>query len=189
MPSLSNITKTGGFMLRHHLTARKSFMIFMSYLLFGTLASWWAFDRHYYKGPQYQAPETTEAVVFFRQKCAEFKIVEVCNYGFQNLVRVDLVNHVWYQFNINSDVTTIGLTEFSVFSPLTKISIDRQLLIDKVLFDSTVVHELGHAILNLTHNDEKPAIMNSAIGANEMTEDKYKVLVDEMFKDFKKSLN
>lgn len=176
-------------MLKYQFTVRKSFMIFMSYFLFGAIASLWAFDRHYYKGPKYQAPETTEAVNLFRQKCAEFQILEVCNYGFQNLVRIDLVNDIWYPTNLNPNVSAIGLAEFSFFSPLTKISIDRRLLVDKVLFDSTVIHELGHAILNLDHNDEKLAIMNSSVSANEMIEDKYEVLVNEMFDDFKKNLN
>lgn len=173
-------------MLRDKFTVRKSFMIFMSYFLFGALASLWAFDRHYYKGPKYQAPETTEAVNLFRQKCTKFQIAEVCNYGFQNLVRIDLVNGIWYQTDLSLDTTAIGLTEFSTFSPLTKISIDRRLLVDKVLFDSTVIHELGHAVLNLDHNDEKLAIMNSSVSVNMMIENQYEFLVNEMFSDFVK---
>lgn len=171
-------------MLRDKFTVRKNFMIFMSYFLFGSLFSLWAFDRHYYKGPKYQAPETTEAVSLFRKKCTEFQILEVCNYGFQNLVRIDLVNNIWHPIDLSLDTSAIGLAEFSAFSPLTKISIDRRILVDKVLFDSTVIHELGHAILYLDHNDEKLAIMNSSVGVNTIIESKYEILVDEMFNDF-----
>lgn len=163
-------------------------MVFMSYFLFGTLVSWWSIDRVYYKGPKFQAPETSEAVLLFRKKCQKFKLDNICAQRFQNLVRIDVTNGIWYQTSLNPDITAIGLTEFSVFSPLTKISIDRRLLVDKVLFDTTVIHELGHAIFYLDHNDEKLAIMNSFISDEQLVGSRYETLVDEMFKDFADSL-
>ena len=163
-------------------------MVFMAYVLFGGLVSAWSFDRYYYRGPKYIAPETTEIVKLFANKCVEYKIKDICSYGFNNLVRVDVTDGIWYQVNQDPDTRAIGLTEYSTFSPLTKISIDRKLLADKVLFDSTVIHELGHAVLNLDHNDEKLAIMNSVITSEHLIDYKYQILVDEMFKDFSNSV-
>lgn len=175
-------------MFKRQLKVRKSFMIFMSYFLLGSLAAWWTADRLYYKGPKYQAPETYEATLLFREKCREFKLEDICGQRFSNLVRIDVTDGIWYQTGFNSDNVTIGLAEFSSFSPLTKISIDRQLLVDKVLFDTTVIHELGHVIFYLDHNDEKPAIMNSSISSEQLFDYKYHQLVNEMFKDYADSL-
>lgn len=175
-------------MLKRQLTVRKSFMIFMGYFLLGTMASWWTFDRTYYKGPKYQAPETARAVRLFRQKCVEFKVDDICGQGFQNLVRIDLVDRVWYQVNFNRNITTIGLTEYSAFSPLTKISIDRRLTVDNVILDSTIVHELGHAIFYLEHDDSKVSIMNTEMNSANTLEANYESLVNEMFKDYADSL-
>jgi len=175
-------------MIKRQLTVRKSFMIFMTYVLLGSLTAWWTFDRVYYKGPKYQAPETYEATLLFREKCREFKLDDLCAQRFNNLVKIDVTDGIWYQAGFNSDNVTIGLAEFSSFSPLTKISIDRQLLVDKVLFNTTVIHELGHAIFYLDHNDEKLAIMNSSVSVNQLIEYKYNDLVTEMFKDYVDSL-
>lgn len=175
-------------MFKRQLRVRKSFMIFMGYFLFGSIVSWWTADRLYYKGPKFQDPLTSEAVLLFREKCREFKLDELCGERFNNLVRIDVTDGIWYQTSLNPDVRAIGLTEFSTFSPLTKISIDRRLLIDKVLFDTTVIHELGHAILYLDHNDEKLAIMNSSVSVSQLTNYAYYNLVTEMFKDYSDSL-
>jgi hypothetical protein len=175
-------------MFKRQLTVRKSFMIFMGYVLLGGLVSAWSFDRYYYKGPKYIAPEVTEVVNLFANKCIEYKIKDICSYGFNNLVRIDVTDGIWYQIGQKPDTRAIGLTEYSTFSPLTKISIDRKLLTDKVLFDSTVIHELGHAVLNLDHNDEKLAIMNSVITSDHLLDYKYYELVNDMFKDFSDSV-
>lgn len=159
-------------------------MIFMTYFIFGSFAALWTADRLYYKGPKFQAPETQEAVFLFREKCREFKLEDLCAQRFNNLVRIDVTNGIWYQTSFDPNIKSIGLTEFSTFSPLTKISIDRRLLVDKVLFDTTVIHELGHAIFYLDHNDEKPAIMNSSISDEQLVDYKYHDLVNEMFKDY-----
>ena len=163
---------------------RNNFMVFMVYFLIGGLFTAYGADRYRFKGPKYQAPEATEAIRHFREKCIEFKIESICAYGFQNLVRVDLVDDIWYQPHFSNDIVSIGLAEYSFFSPLTKISIDKKLIIDKVFFNTTVIHELGHAILNLDHNDEKLAIMNSSVSVNMMIENQYEFLVNEMFSDF-----
>lgn len=163
-------------------------MIFMTYFLLGGFAALWAADRVYYKGPKFQAPETHEAVFLFREKCREFKLEDLCGQRFNNLVRIDVTDGIWYQTSFSPDIHTIGLTEFSTFSPLVKISVDRKLLVDKVLFDTTVIHELGHAIFYLDHNDEKLAIMNSSINSSQLVDYKYHQLVNEMFKDFSDSL-
>jgi predicted Zn-dependent protease len=175
-------------MLKKQFTVRKGFMILMTYFLIGGISSWWAFDRLYYKGPKFQAPETAEAILLFKEKCKEFNIEQVCSKGFSNIVRIDVTDGIWYQANFDPDTKAIGLTEFSVFSPLTKISIDRKLLTDKVLFDTTVIHELGHAVLFLDHNDNKLAIMNSYVDSSRLKEYNYKELVNEMFSDFVDSL-
>lgn len=167
---------------------RKNFMVFMVYFLIGGLFTAYGADRYRFKGPKYQAPEATEAIRHFREKCIEFKIESICAYGFQNLVRVDLVDDIWYQPHFSNDIVSIGLAEYSFFSPLTKISIDKKLLVDKVFFNTTVIHELGHAVLDLDHNDDKPAIMNSSISDVHLMESQYEVLIDDMFKDFSDSL-
>lgn len=173
-------------MIRHFVISRKV-IVMLSYLLFSSFLLAYGADRYRFKGPKYQAPETSEAIRHFRQKCLEYKIGNICAIGFQNLVRVDVVNKIWYQPNLNSDTYTIGLAEFSIFSPLTKISIDSQLLFDKMLFDSTVIHELGHAVLGLNHDDSKLAIMNSQVSNFYKNEILYNALIDDMFKDFVKS--
>jgi hypothetical protein len=175
-------------MFRNQFKVRKKFMIFIGYVLLGGLVSAWSFDRHYYKGPKYQAPETTNAVNLFVEKCSEYKLKDICGYGLNNLVRIDVVDKIWWKTSLDPDTRTIGLTEYSTFSPLTKISIDKRLLVDKVLFDSTVIHELGHAVLNLNHNDEKLAIMNTMITNDHLLDYKYELLVNEMFKDFSDSV-
>jgi hypothetical protein len=166
---------------------RKKFMVFVAYLLMGTLLTAYGVDRYRFKGPKYQAPETIEAVDYFKAKCIEYKVQDYCAYGFRNLVRIDVVNEIWFQSH-NKDIVHIGLAEYSVFSPLTKISIDKRLLADKVIFDTTVIHELGHAVLNLDHNDEKPAIMNSSVGDSYFLQANYEILINEMFKDFSDSV-
>lgn len=175
-------------MFKRQLTVRKTFMIFMSYFLLGSLTAWWTADRLYYKGPKYQAPETLDATLLFREKCREFNLEDICSQRFNNLVRIDVTDGIWYQPNFDSESRTIGLTEYSTFSPLTKISIDKRLLIDRVLFDTTVIHELGHAIFYLEHNDEKLAIMNTSVSNEQLFNYKYYELVTEMFKDYADSL-
>lgn len=173
-------------MIRHFVISRKV-IVMLSYLLFSSFLLIYGADKYRFKGPQYQAPETVEAVRLFRQKCLEYKIQDICAVGFQNLIRIDVVNKVWYQTSIDPDITTIGLAEFSIFSPLTKISIDSQLLFDKMLFNSTVIHELGHAVLGLNHDDSKLAIMNSQVSNFYKNEALYNALIDNMFNDFVKS--
>lgn len=163
-------------------------MIFMGYFLFGGLLSFWSFDRYYYSGPKHYTPEAKQAIELFIKKCNEYKIKDICDYGFKNLLKINITDGIWYQINRNPNIRAIGLTEYSTFSSLTKISIDRRLLVDKVLFESTVIHELGHAVLYLDHNDEKLAIMNSTISDSYILDYAYDTLVDEMFKDFTDSL-
>ena len=162
-------------------------MIFIGYLFMGGLFAAYGFDAYKYKGPKYQAPESTRAVRFFREKCLQFKIEDVCATGFNHLVRIDMVDKVWFQPNFNKSITTIGLTEFSVFTPLMKISIDRRLTVDNVLLDTTIIHELGHAILDLDHDDSKIAIMNAQMNDLNTIESNYDRLVNEMFEDFIKN--
>jgi len=161
-------------------------MVFVAYLLMGGLLTAYGVDRYRFKGPKYQAPETVKTVNYFKEKCVEYKVQDYCAYGFRNLVRIDVVNEIWYQ-SYDKDTVNIGLAEYSFFSPLTKISIDKRLMVDKVIFDTTVIHELGHAVLGLDHNDEKPAIMNSSVGDSYFLQVNYETLINEMFKDFSNS--
>jgi len=165
---------------------RKKFIILISYLLLIGFLVFYGVDVYRFKGPKYQAPETYYPVLYFKQKCLEFKIEEICATGFKNLVRIDVVGHVWYQPHKNSSINTIGLIEYSFFTPKMKISVDRRLLSDTVVFDSTLIHELGHGILNLDHDDSKTAIMNSELTQNGILilQQNYEQLVNEMFKDF-----
>jgi len=165
---------------------RREFMVFVFYFFMGGLLATYGVDRYRFKGPKYQASEATEAVSYFKEKCVEYKVQDYCAYGFRNLVRIDVVNEIWYH-SYDKDTVNIGLAEYSFFSPLTKISIDKRLLVDKVFFDTTVIHELGHAVLGLDHNDDKLAIMNSTIGDPYILDSKYDFLVNEMFKDFSDS--
>lgn len=173
--------------MKKHVIISRKFMIFLPYLLFSSLLLTYGVDKYRFKGPKYQAPETAEAVWLFRQKCLEHKIQDICANGFNNLVRIDVVNKIWYQNSDDPNISIIGLAEFSIFSPLTKISIDSQLLFDKMLFDSTVIHELGHAVLGLDHDDSKLAIMNSQVSNFYKNEALYNALIDNMFNDFVKS--
>jgi predicted Zn-dependent protease len=174
-------------MLKNQFKVSRKFMVFLTYFIPVSLLVAYGADSYRFKGPKYQAPETSRAVVLFREKCRQFKIEDICNEGFNNLVGISLTNHIYYQ-KMKPGVTTIGLTEFSVFTPRTKITIDRKLLIDEILFDSTVIHELGHAIFNLDHNDDKPAIMNAELNDFYTLKKNYDSLVDEMFKDFSDSV-
>lgn len=159
-------------------------MIFLSYFVFSLILATYGIDSYRFKGPKFQAPATSEAVTLFRKKCAEFKIEQICAEGFKNLVRIDTVNEIYYQPDYSDRIITIGLTEYSIFSPRTKISIDSRLTYDKVLFDSTVIHELGHAVLLLDHDDSKLAVMNSQLRTTNDFYENYEDLIDEMFKDF-----
>lgn len=159
-------------------------MIFVGYFLVGGLFALYEIEAYRFQGPQYQAPEATRAVNFFKEKCIKFNIENVCAQGFKNLVKIEIVDKVWYQLNFYSDIKTIGLTEFSIFTPLTKISIDRRLTVDNVLLDTTIIHELGHAIFNLEHDDSKVGIMNEHMNNKNTLEENYDTLVNEMFKDF-----
>lgn len=163
-------------------------MILLPYLLFSSLMLVYGVDRYRFKGPKYQAPETTEAIKLFRQKCIEFKVDAICAYGFQNLVRVDITDYI-IQVGLDPNIRAIGVAEFSIFSPLTKISIDRKITVDRMLLHSTVIHELGHAVLGLNHDDSKLAIMNSEISSYYEDEQTYEFLINDMFKDFAKSLH
>lgn len=175
-------------MFKRHFVVRKKFMILMTYLLIAGLFTSYGVDRYRFKGPKYQAPETIQSVNFFKKKCLEYKIEDICAIGFQNLVRIDVVDSIWYQTNLNQKITAIGLTEYSLYSPLTKISVDKKYMIDKVIFDSTIIHELGHAVLYLDHTDDKPAIMNTTLNSPWFLEQNYEILVNEMFQDFANSL-
>lgn len=171
-------------MLKKQFTISSKFMIFLSYFIFSSILVSYGIDNYRFKGPKYQAPKTAEAVSLFRKKCAEFQIEKICAEGFKNLVRIDIVNEIYYQSDSSLKTTTIGLTEYSFFSPRTKISIDSRLSFDKIFFDSTVIHELGHAVLNLEHDDSKVAIMNSVLRNSDGLEQNYEALIDDMFKDY-----
>ena len=167
---------------------RKEFLIVVISLVFVLFSAFYAADRDRFSGTQYYAPEALRAASLFKQKCNEYKIVDICDYGFKNLIRISVVGKINY-FNINDDIRAIGLAEFSLFSNRTKISIDSSIMADKVLFESTVIHELGHAVLRLDHYDDKLAIMNSTVSDPYTLREKHTELIDEMFKDFKNSLN
>ena len=163
-------------------------MIFLTYFIPISLMFAYGADSYRFRGPKYQAPETSRAVTLFRSKCQEYKIEDICNEGFQNLVSIELANHIYYQTPKNG-ITTIGLAEFSFFTPRTKITIDSRLMIDDILFDSTIIHELGHAILKLDHHDDKLAIMNAELLNIFTLKENYDKLIDEMFQDFVNDLN
>lgn len=175
-------------MLKNQFKISRKFMIFLTYLIPISLMAAYGTDAYRFKGPKYQAPETSRAIVLFRSKCIEYKIEDICNEGFQNLVSIELINHIYYQTPKNG-VTTIGLTEFSFFTPRTKITIDSRLMIDDILFDSTIIHELGHAVLKINHYDNKLAIMNSELLNIFTLRENYNKLIDDMFQDFVNDLN
>ena len=175
-------------MFKNQFKISRKFMIFLTYFIPISLMVAYGADSYRFKGPKHQAPETSRAVVLFRSKCKEYKIEDICNEGFQNLVSIELTNHIYYQ-TPKKGITTIGLTEFSAFTPRTKITIDSRLMMDDVLFDSTVIHELGHAILKLNHCDDKSAIMNSELLDFITMKKNYNKLIDEMFQDFVNNLN
>lgn len=169
---------------------RKEFLIVVISLVFVLLAAFYSADRDRFSGAQYYAPETLRAVFYFKKKCNEYKVVDICDYGFKNLIRIDIVNKINHISSIaNDDTMAIGIAEFSLFSDKTKISIDSKIMPDRVLFDTTIIHELGHAVLNLEHREDKLAIMNATTSDIYELKQNYKVLIDEMFNDFKNSLN
>ena len=168
---------------------RKEFLLIMIGLFFVLFSAFVVADRERFSGPRYWAPETDRAVSIFKNKCHEYNISDICDQGFENLVRIKIVNQIKHIKTIKDDTVPIGLAEFSLFSAKTKISIDSRIMTDRVLFDSTVIHELGHAILDLDHYDDKLAIMNSTVNDIYEIREKYDFLVDDMFKDFKDSLN
>lgn len=170
-------------MLKNQFKISWNFVIFLFYFIPISLMAAYGADSYRFKGPKYQAPEASRAVILFQEKCRQFKIENICNKGFKNLVGIKLTNYIYYQ-SITKEITTIGLTEFSFFTSKTKITIDRQILIDEILFDSTVIHELGHAILNIDHYDNKPAIMNTNLLDLDFFKKHYDSLIDEMFIDF-----
>lgn len=166
---------------------RKEFLIVVTSLLFVFFSCFYLADQYRFSGPQHYDAEVVPTINFFKEKCSEHNIKNICDYGFKHLVRADIVNGFLHKKS--SSFATIGLAEFSVFSKLTKISIDSSTMSDSVLFESTIIHELGHAILYLEHDDSKLAIMNTAAYGASISKYTYKQLVDEMFVDFKKNLN
>lgn len=159
-------------------------MILLAYLLPMVFLGAYGIDSYRFQGPKFYDPRAKRAIILFQEKCIEYKIESACKEGFDNLIKLEIVDRVWFQSSLNPDITTIGLAEFSTFTPLTKISIDKRLMADRIFLDSTIIHELGHAILHLDHDDSKPAIMNSQVPDFDGKNISYDLLLDEMFKDF-----
>lgn len=159
-------------------------MILLAYLIPMIFLSAYGIDAYRFQGPKFYDPRAKRAIILFQEKCIEYKIEFVCKKGFNNLIKLEIVDKIWFQSSLSRDITTIGLAEFSTFTPFTKISIDKRLMVDRIFLDSTIIHELGHAILNLNHDDSKPAIMNSQAPDFDGKNISYDLLLDEMFKDF-----
>jgi len=175
-------------MFKNQFKVSKKFMIFLSYFIPFVILTTYGIDVYSFQGPKFYDPRAKDAVELFQLKCSEYKIEAICKKGFDNLIKLNIVDKVWFQTSLDPNITTIGLAEFSIFTSFTKISIDKRLMVDRMLLDSTIIHELGHAVLNLGHDDSKPAIMNSQVPDIDGTDTSYNFLIDEMFKDFVKNI-
>lgn len=156
-------------------------------LLAAVSASWisaLAIDYYRFKGPKYIDPQTERAIEKFNEKCVKYSIENVCKKGFENLVSISIVDKIYYRNTLNFDIRTIGLAEFSFFTNRTKISIDRSIDFNDKFLDSTIIHELGHAILDLDHDNSKVKIMNSSMPDLLYLEMFYDEMINEMFEDF-----